>query len=200
LIAAKDTPNFVEMSNIYYAMRALPRGSFPPSFTKTLVRYSLELMPTYHRDMFPLLLGAIAKVDYEEPLGETATLLDLAMRQQQGLEVTKMMRFALRAISNLPATTEANQTFATFLEYRHNLEEPMDLGALDETTDCLRLIVDHVLTDPGLSQEAKELAKSCALRAVNTFKQMEASDNYSKQQLTEAYAVVARIVDNYTKI
>ncbi len=157
-------------------------------------------MPSYHRDIFPVMFGALAKLPLDNVGEEAATLVDLAMRQFSSFHTTNEMRVALRAIANLPMSAQANRAFNTFLELRNNLEKPMDEGGLDETNELLVRIVNNVITDPALILEAKELAKTCAARAVAMYKRAEAAGELSESQMADLHKLVDRIVVNWTQI
>lgn len=200
LIANKEKPNFIEMTNIYHAIRVLPLGSFPPEFTRVVVGHSLEILPSYSRDIFPVLFGALSKLQNEEVGNEMATLVDLSMRQYGNFETTTAMRLALRAINNLKESSESNRAFATFLELRNNLEEPMDLDGLDETNGLLLSVANNVIDDPGLTLQTQDMAKSCAGKAVALYKKAEKDDDLSEAQLAHLHSVVDRIVSNWTQI
>jgi len=199
-VAQKDKPNFVEMTNMYYAMRTLPRGSFDKKFTADILTHSLEQLPTYNSRTLAILLAAVAKLDVSE-MGETAaTLVDLTMRKGKKFETTSDMRQALRAISNLPQTAAANRTFATFLEVRNNLEEPLDMDGIMETNERLLYIVSNVIDDPDLTLQAKEVAHTSAKRAIQLLQRAQHLGDVTTSQLTYMKETVARIVNNCNAI
>ncbi len=199
-IAQKDMPNIVEMTNIYFAIRALPKAAVPESSTPIILTNSLEQLPTYHRKIFPLLFGALAKVPVGQYATETASLIDLALRQYGGFETTKDMRVALRALSNLTPCPESNQAFKTFLDNRHDLEDPLDLSGIDETNQLLLTTVNKAIDDPDLTLEAKEMAKTCATNAIKLYKKAESEGESTETELGFMHSTVDRAVENWSKI
>jgi hypothetical protein len=199
-ITRRDAPNFIEMTNLYFAIRALPRGSFDPKFTQQILTHSLEHIPEYHESTLNVMLGALAKMDLKEYPTAAASLVDLALRKNKTFERTANMRQALRAVANLPATPAANDTFRTFLEVRNNLEDPLDIDGIDEINERLLYVVQRVIDDPHLSLQAKELAYNCTTLAMHIYGRERVQGNLTEAQLKQRQDTIGRIRNNFTLI
>jgi hypothetical protein len=110
------------------------------------------------------------------------------------------MRRALRAISNLRACPESDAVFRVFLGNRNNLEEPLDLNGMIETSNLLLQAVGRSIADKELIVEAKKMAQVCASKAVEFYHASEMSGMYSDTQLAAIKANVTKVVDNWARI
>jgi hypothetical protein len=195
-----DKPNFIEMTNLYAAIRVLPGGSVDKQYSKAIIAHSLEQLPTYHTDVLSLLVTAIGKLDLTECGDSAATLIDLALRKKVALEKTANMTQTVRAIANLPASAAAERAFATFLEVRNDLEQPQDLEGLDAINHFLLRIVSDVIADPNLSLQAKSLAKLCAGYAMRIVRQKEHLGEATPDEIARLRNTARRVITNFNKI
>ncbi len=200
-VAKTDKPNFIEMTNVYAAIRTLPAGTVDPRFTRPLITYSLEELSTFGDSTLALARTAIGKIEIEEFEGEAAaTLVDLSMRKGKPFQTTRDLEHSLRALANVPTTPAANRAFKTLLGERNNLEEPLTIGGAETVTEHLVRIVEDVIDDPDLTLEAKELARTCTLNALKIYTDQRRSGDLTNIQLENLGLAVKRIADNYNKI
>ena len=200
-VTEDDKPNFVEMTNVYYAIRGLPRAVFDQRFTRPLLFHSIEQMPDFNTKTLSLMLAAVSKLDLSTvPADVPGSLVDLALRKGRKFETTQDFRSAMRAIANLPPHSATNQSFATFLRMRNNLEEPLDLEGADESVELLGRIVDNSINDKALTLEAKNLAYSCTQRAIRIVHQDEQVGDITLSQLKQRKDTIRRIIGNYSQI
>lgn len=199
-ISKREEPNFVELTNIFAAIRDLPLDTFDVKFTKPILDKALTHLPTFHNGTLSVLLAATAKMNIEPAPEVAANLVDLTMRKMRSFETTKDMRRALRAVANLERTPAADQAFATFLELRNNLEDPLDLSGLDETAARMLSIVESVIDDPDLAAQAQQVSFKCAVQAVEMHKREERRGAMTPQQLDDMKNVVKRIVSNFKSL
>lgn len=199
-ITKRDKPNFVEMTNLYVAIRTLPRGTFDGMFSNDILLHSLEQLPTYNARTVQIMIAALGKLDLSVT-GETgATLIDLGLRKSKGLEKTANMHQTARAIAALPTSRAADRTFDTFLKTRNNLEYPQDLEGLDALNFSLAQIAQNVIQDPALFIDVKQLAETCAANAVRLYRQKESTGDVTTAELQRLKTTVRRIVSNFNAI
>lgn len=195
-----ERPNFIEMTNVYFAIRALPKGTFDKKYTEDLIGHSLEQMPNYHAQSLALMISSMSRLDLSESGESAATLIDLALRKSTTMERTTDMIHAIRTIANLPPSSAAERTFDTFLELRNNLEQPQDLQGLDIINFALLHIVKNVIQDPELSAKAKSLAEQCARSSARFVDQKIRHGNTTPEELAHMKRTVGRIFYNFGEI
>jgi hypothetical protein len=193
-------PNFIEMTNIYVAIRTLPRGTFGKKYTEAILGHSLEQMPNYHAQSLAMMISSMSRLDLSETAESAATLVDLALRKSTTMERTTNMIQAIRTIANLPASSAAEQTFGTFLKLRNNLEQPQDLQGLDIINFALLHIVKNVIKDPELSAKAKALAEQCARSSARYVDQKVRAGNTTPEEIAHMKKTVGRIFYNCGEI
>lgn len=199
-IAQTDRPNFVEMTNIYFAIRTLPVGTFDMKYTEDIIGHSLEQLPTYNAKTINLMIASMSKLDLSETGESAATLYDLALRKSGGLEKSVNMGQAVRTVANLPKSKASERAFATFLEFRNNLEQPQDLMGLDLINESLVRIVENVIEDTELTGQAKELAQRSAQLAIAIFRRAKHLGDATAAVLSSMEETGRRIVANYNRI
>lgn len=205
-IAKHDKPNFVEMTNLFFAIRHLPVGSFDASYTTDIIKYSLELLPDFDNDYnrgngtLSIMIAALSRIDLSSSGEAAANLIDLALRKGKKMETTRDYLQTLAAIGNLPATPAANRSFHSFLAARNDLENALDINGCEAATERLLAIGANVIDDPQLTQYAKQLSGNIALRATKLYPEKVQSDDSTdryKQQLKET---VQQIIRNYSQL
>lgn len=175
--AKKDTPNFVEMTNIYFAIRELPTGTFDVRYTPAILKHTLEQLPAFGNNTtngnntLSVLMGAMRKLDVSTTGEAAATTIDLALRKGKKFETTRDCMQTLEAIAHLPATTAANRSFASFLAVRNQLERAFTIEDCKLANEHLLQISDAVIDDPRLVQAAQQLVHYNANRAANLYEQ-----------------------------
>lgn len=199
-VSQADRPNFIEMTNLYFTVRALPKGTFDKKHTEDIMGHSLEQLPTYHAKTLAILIGCMSKLDLSGTGESAATLIDLALRKSPTMERTTSMVQVLKAIANLPASPAAERALNTFLQVRNNLEQPQDLEGLDTINHALVHIVQNVIDDPELSVQAKSLAEQCAGLSLRIVQQKDRDDNTTTEELLHLKNTVRRIINNYNQI
>lgn len=199
-VAEVDTPNVVEMTNVYSAIRQLPTGTFDKRHTEAVIQYSLELLPQYDDKALDFLVSSISKLDLSETGDTAANLVDLALRKSTGMQNNLGMVHAVRAVSALPQSKAAERTFKTFLEMRNHLERTQELSGLDVINDSLARIVENVIVDTELSQNAKSLALECTRVAFGRLRKHEHHDVMTQEHRNDLKRLYARILANYNKI
>lgn len=199
-VSRRDEPNFVEMTNIYAAIRGLPKGSVDAKYTKPLLEQTMKLLPDYSTRTIMTLLGAIVKLDTVEYGEPTAQLVNLSLRKVDQFETTNNMRTALRAIATLPKTDAAHQAFQAFMARRNDLEMALDISGADDTLYHLKTIADNVIDDQMTHSDIQTLAERIARHAVNTYNRALAVGSVTTDQLRQDKATLSRIMNNYRSI
>jgi hypothetical protein len=199
-ITRTDKPNFIEMTNLYAAIRGLPVGTFDEKFTPMILKHSLEQLPTFHSATLPLLMTALGKLDLADAGDTAGALFDLAMRKSQSFETSQDMRNALRVMVNLPKSPVSDTAFETFLLMRNNLENVLDMEGLDEVNERLWRVARLVIGDPELIDKAGEMAKTCAQRSALLYKQVKHLGEVTKTRLDELQLTARRTGQHYLKI
>lgn len=199
-VTKSDPPNFVEMTNVYYTIGLLPPETVGQNHTNGLLTNSLDQLPTFNRQTLGIILGALSKLDLSESGETSGDLVDLTFRKSGSFETTRDMRRGLRAVDNLPPSPATDRSFGTFLEIRNQLEQPLDIEGADEVTSRLLHIVSEVTESPELTDEARELAKSCAVRALQLARQLKNEGGLTKEQFDQLQVTITRIGSNYTQI
>jgi hypothetical protein len=199
-VAEDDRPNFVEMTNLYYAIRGLPNGSFDKKYTEDIIGHSLEQLPTYNSATLSLMIASMSKLDFSATGEPASTLIDLALRMSSKMERSAHMVQAVRAVANLPSSNAAERAFGTFLQLRNNLEQPQNLEGLDSINSALVHIVKNVITNPELSQQAKSLAEQCAGLGVRLIRKKENLGDTTPEEVARLRSTVRRIIFNYNQI
>ncbi|HET9173977.1 MAG TPA: hypothetical protein VFN56_01705 [Candidatus Saccharimonadales bacterium] len=200
-IAAKDTPNFVELTNIASAIRRLPREVLPSGFAKTFVRYALEGLPQFSRGTAMSSLNALGRIDSSEVPFEQAVLTNLTIKMLGQFERSSEFTTALRAIANLTPSKPTHDAVQTVLTYAYGLEQPVtDLQSLSEISNLLRTVAIKSIDDPALTLEVKDRAQRCATRAIQLFKLRSEDPTISQEELANDRQIANMIVINYDKI
>lgn len=199
-VIKKDKPNFVEMTNIYFAIMALPQGTFNSKYSKMIAVCSLEQLPFYNKHILSLLVSCLGKLDLKDVDNKFALIIDLALRKNNHLETTKNYRDTLRAIAGLPLSADSNRVFRTFLDVRSKLEKPLDIEGLEEVNFLLHKIVDNVIDDPDLSSIIKDLAYANTIFANELLEQIKKDGTLTPRLVADYEKAVSRITAHYTRI
>lgn len=199
-VSRRDEPNFVEMTNIYTAIRRLPKGSVDAKYTKPLLEQAMKVLPDYSTRAIITLLGAVTKLDLAEYGEPAAQLVNLSLRKVDQFEKTNDMRTALRAIAVLPKTDAARQAFQAFMARRNDLEMALDISGADDTLYHLKSIADNVIDDQATHLDIQALAERTARHAVNTYNRALAVGSVTTDQLRQDKATLSRIMNNYRSI
>lgn len=207
-IAKYDKPNFVEMTNVYFAIQHLPAGSFRSDFTKDILRYSLELLPDFSDDQnigngtLTIMIAALGKLNFsQEGDGEAAgNLIDLAIRKGKRIDTTRDYRQTLTTISRLPNTPGANRSFKAFLVARNRLEDALDIYGCEDVTRSLLRICTDVIDNPKLSLFAKQLANNVALQATVLYRKAKQDGSNTNLQVEQLKTAVEQTISNYNQM
>lgn len=199
-IARTDTPNVVEMTNIYSAIRVLPRGSVDEQYTRPLIKQSLESLPDFSAKVTSVLLSAIPKLKLGDDAQDAAELVNLALRKGTKFESTIDLQRSLRAISCLPPSVASEKAFEAVMNARNNLENSLDLNGVDEIMDYLRKITNNTLRSQELTVMAKQLAATAGKRANAYIKQRELEGTLVGEQALQIRDIYTRITSNYRAI
>jgi hypothetical protein len=199
-VAKSDMPNFVEMTNIYSAIKMLPAGSVDKQFTKPLLEYSFKMLPEYSDSVIATLLGTIPKLDLEEHGTSAAELVNLALRKGKQFETTTDFRVALRALAVLPKSDATDQSLKAFFVYRNDLEQSLTLEGVDEVMERFRTIANNVVGSTDLYRELKQIAERAARGASERTKRAIREGTYTNSQMSEVQVVFSRIMQNYGAI
>jgi hypothetical protein len=196
-IAEYDAPNYLEMTNVYSAIRMLPAKTVEQRFTKPLLGYSLDMLDQYSRPIISTMFGAIAKLDLSEEGEAAAQLVDLGLRKSKHFEKTTEMRVALRAIEQLPPTSVSESAFTSFLEYRNKLESALDLDGADEVVFRLKNITTEVIKDPELQAQARLLGEEIARKVFAKVKLLLHDGSLTRDQERNVRSALNRVMTNY---
>ena len=199
-VARRDEPNFVEMTNIYTAIRTLPKGAVDQAFTRPLLAQSLRSLPEYGNETITTLFGALPKLDLSEDGEAAAQLVNLALRKSKKFEKTNDFRVALRALEVLPQSETSELAVRSFLQYRNDLEMSLDIDGTDEATHRLRQIVEHVVADPELHVEIKGISERATRHASELCKRAFLEGGLTREQGEQIKQTFARIMNNYKAI
>lgn len=202
--AEEDRPNFIEMTNVFFTIRELPKGSVDAKFSKDLVDLTLTLLPEFDNNdqgnmALSLLLGAFSKLDLSEPtVGQAAAhTLDLTLRKGRSLETSREYRRAISAIANLPAVPAANLAFATFMEKRNNIEQSLGIYDFEHITNEVLRIIDTVIDDPKVTLDAKTMSYEMAEKAQTIYTEAAISGNLTALQLEQMRDTARKTIQHY---
>lgn len=201
-ISKLDEPNILEMTNIYSAVKTLPSGAVDEKFTQPLLMHSLKTLPDFSIKTVNVFLGALPKLDLSQPEnGEAAAqLIDLALRKSKTFMNTYDFRVALRAIAVLPKSEASEQALRSFLEYRNDLEQSLDLDGAEEVNYRLLQITENVITSDDLNVQVKTLAEHVARTASDVSKRYFLDGGLTKDQAEHVKKTFANIMTNYKAI
>ncbi len=199
-IAQKDTPNPVEMTNIYASIRTLPAGTVDARHIKPLLEQTAALLPDFTPQVSRVLIKAIPKLNLAEHGEEAAEILNLVLRKNKQFEITQDLRDIVRAISVLPKSVAADHSIAAMFEYRNELEQSLDLESADEMMHRLRIIADDVVGTNELYRYLKQLAANVGKTAVLRVKDGQREGIYSSAQQAEVKKTLQRIKENFDAI
>lgn len=202
--AEQDRPNFIEMTNVFFTIRELPKGSVDAKFSKDIVDLSLALLPDFDNNdqgniALALLLGAFSKLDLSEPtVGQAAAhTLDLTLRKGRSLETSREYRRAISAIANLPTVPAANLAFATFMEKRNNIEQSLGIYDFEHMTNEVLKIINNVIDDPKITMDAKIMSYEMAEKAQNIYTEAAISGNLTPLQLEQMRDTARKTIQHY---
>lgn len=202
-----DTPNFIEMTNLFCAIRALPKGTFNADQSREIILQSLARLPDFDDDRVSgngtlrIMMDAIANLDLSETGQASANLINLAMRKGLTVSTSRDYIGMLRAIANLPATKSADRTMKTFMERRNDVEQSVAQGELDAINELLYTIVSCVVTEPEVSQAIKTLSLTIVEKAVENYNRLARSGQmFSTLEAAQHQELINNIVKNYRRI
>lgn len=196
-IAEKDAPNFVEMTNLYAAIQALPKGVVDERFTEPILAYSLRNMDDYNPAILTLLLNTIAKIDIHEYGDAAAETVDLALRKGKQFETTRDFRIALRALASLPKGPKTDQALRTFFTVRNDLEQALDVEGAEEVVGRLLDIVKFGTEDAELTIMIKETAETSIVKASQAYDELIRYGQMTVAQVEQMGARLKSIVEKY---
>lgn len=198
-VARHDAPNFLELTNLLSAIRALPVGMIDEKFSPMVIEHGLKQLPNFNGQMIRTLFGAMGRLDLTNAGDPAATLFDLALRKGS-IETTAHMQSVLRVMQNLPAGKAANAAFHSFLLARNNLELALDLAGLDEVNSRLVTIALHVIDNPKLKDAACKLAFRCAARAKTLYEEGETNGKNTADEIAALRVLRNRTATNFSTI
>lgn len=200
-VAKKDTPNYVEVTNVAAAIQRIPRDLLPEGLTPVFVKQALEVLPSLTSRSTQAILNAASRLVAQEAPTELSVLVNLGIHMLGQLPDSNALRSGLRAIANLPPSKLANETFGTLLANSHGMVKSMnDLSRMLEIATTFRRIANHTVQDPALLMLAKQQVEDCAQKAVGLFKSLEASPDSDEQELRTFQDITRKIVVLYQQM
>lgn len=196
-IAKRDTPNYLEMTNVYAAIRSLPRGVIDQKFVKDILIYTVDNLDQYDRSVNNVLLAALAKIDTSQYQLETAAIINLALHRIPQFERTNDLRVAVRAIDSLGKNAQSDAAFERFLELADGFSSPLEIEAVDEVMERFRTILNETVDSPELTAKAQSFAETCMIRANKSARQLLAAGTLTQPQLEQLKQTYFRIKENY---
>lgn len=196
-IASRDTPNYLEMTNIYAAIRGLPKGVIGAEFTHDILLHTTKTMDQYDRGVARVLLAAISKIDTSEYQREASAIVNMMLHRVGEFQSTRDLRTTVRAIDSLKKNPQTDAALDAFFTLSEGFDEPLELEGVDEVVDRLHHIVSEVTEDLGLSVRAKNFADKCMGRANKVARQLLAGGNLTQAQVAQLKETYFRIKTNY---
>ena len=196
-IARSDAPNYLEMTNVFAAIRALPKGVFDPKYTEELLLYATKSMNQYDNRASQTFLGAMPKLDTSEHPLAAAAMVNLMLNRLSEFKSTRELRTTVRAIDSLQKTPQTDAAIRKFFELAEGFEEPLDLEGIDEVVDRLNHILNDKTEDLGLSVQTKNFANKCMSRANQIAYQILNTGNLTQAQTSQLKETYTRIKTNY---
>lgn len=196
-VASRDTPNYVEMTNVYAAIRTLPKGAIDKKFTHDLLMHSVNTMDQFNHKTTKVLLGALPKIDTSAYPLEASSIVNLGLRRGMRFDTTRDVRIAVRAIDSLQKNPQTDAALEMFFELSEGLDQPLDLEGADEVLDRLHRIIDETTEDPALSSRAKKFGYKCMARVDQIARQQMASGTLTQAQVGQLRTTYDRIKTNY---
>lgn len=201
--AKYDRPNFIEMTNIFTAIKRLPPGIIAGDKAQELTHLSVELLPELTVETLKQLVGAYGKLGLEKAGSHAANLLDLVLRQGYPFEKTIDLQMALSAVANLPQSAAAQRAFNTLLTKNTNLEQSLTIDGAEAATLQLKKICDTITDQPELIQKAKAVALRAVESAMRHLSDAKASCDgrtLTAESYKALHASVQRAASNYAAI
>ncbi len=196
-IAIRDKPNYVEMTNVYMAIRTLPKGLIDPKFTHDILKYTTVNMSQYDKHVARVFLGAVPKIDTSHYPLETSAIVNMMLHQEGEFETTRDLRVTIRAIDSLEKNPQTDAALRRFLELAEGFDQPLELEGIDEVVDRLHRIIRDNTVDAELSIRAKDFADKCMVRANRLTRQTLESGTLTQAQLEQLKQTYNRIKSNY---
>lgn len=199
-VAKRDTPNYVEMTNIFSAIRLLPKGVVDPQFSRDILYYAtLNLHEFDTRTTLPL-FAALSRIDTSQYPLETSSIVNLAMRRIGQFETTRALRTTVRVLDTLSKNPQTDAAIDEFLNRAEGFDRPLDLEGVDEVMDRLARIVHLRTDDRELSVRSVSFAEKCLRQANRLTRQLLANGTLTQPQMTQLKKTYFRIKENYEKI
>jgi len=199
-VAKRDEPNYLEMTNIYSSIRALPRGVVDPKLTHDILLYTTKNIDQLDYQAARSLLGAIAKIDTSKYPLEASAIVNMVLKQGAEFETTRDLRTTLRAIDSLTKNPQTDAALQSFFDLAEGLQAPLELDGVDEVIDRLSHIMDDLTDDKALSVRAKNFASNCMERANWITRQIIARGTLTQAQGVQLRATYERIKANYLSL
>ena len=199
-VAARDAPNYVEMTNIYATIRALPKGAIDPKFTHDILMHTAHTMNHLESRAVRVLFGALPKMDTSEYPLETSAIVNMLLQRETQFDTTYSLRMTVRAIDSLEKNSQTDAALRAFFDMATGFDQPLDLEGIDEVMDRLKHIVKDVTEDPEISVRAKEFTRKCMVRTNQLTQQMLTSGTLTQAQGNQLQETYGRIKANYQAI
>lgn len=203
-IAKTDTPNYIEMTNVYASFVRFPKGTVDARFTRPIVEHSLITLPEYSTKTVRVMMRALAKLDInrEGVDGDAvARLVNLGIRKGGPFERTDDLRDALRTISLLPRSHAADRALVATISLRQGVEQAARIDDADEIIARIRTIADDVVSGQKIYSALKEqIALPAANSARARFRNDSLAGKYTAAQEQDYRAVMQRIALNVRAI
>jgi len=196
-VSLRDAPNYLEMTNIFAAIRALPKGVVDPKFTKDLLTHAVQNLDQVDTLAGRSFLGAMQKIDTSEYPLEASAMVNMLMRRGNGFEKTNDLRVSLRAIDSLQKNPQTDAALEMFFERAQGFDQPLDLEGVDEAVDRLRRIINESTDSRELAFKAKAFSHKCIARASNLAKQLLVKGSLTQAQTEQLKETFGRIRSNY---
>jgi len=199
-VASRDEPNYVEMTNIYATINALPKGAIDPRFTHDILMYTVKIMDELDSLAVGTLLSAIPKMDISEHPLETSAIVNMLLQRETQFDTTYSLRMTVRAIESLQKNDQTDAALRTFFDMAEGFEKPLDLEGIDEVLDRLKHIIKGGTEDPLLSVHAKEFADKCFAQAGYLTRKILTQGTSTQAQIEQLRETYGRIKANYQAI
>ncbi|HEY8992947.1 MAG TPA: hypothetical protein VIM37_03820 [Candidatus Microsaccharimonas sp.] len=199
-VASRDAPNYLEMTNIFASIRALPKGVVDSKFTQNILLYATKDMDQYEPRATRALLAALSKIDTSEYPLETSALVNMMLHSGGEFETTRDLRTTIRVIETLQMNPQTDAAIKAFFELAEGFDQPLELEGIDEVIDRLNHIVSDGTEDRDLSVRAKKFANKCMDRANRATRQLLASGTLTQAQMEQLKITYTRIKTNYESI
>jgi len=199
-VASRDAPNYLEMTNIFASICALPKGVIDPKFTQNILLYATKNMDQYEPRNTRLLMAALAKIDTSEYPLETSAMVNMLLHMGGEFEMSRDVRTAIRAIDTLQKNPQTDAALKEFFELSVGFDQTLLLEGVDEVIDRLGHIISEGTEDRDLSVSAKQFANKCMSRANGLTRQLLASGTLTQAQMEELKITYTRIKTNYESI